>query len=99
MTLANLVPNEPNNEADEISMMHRLEITYTQAVILKKMWKGGAHGSNEFPAKRASRQHIYNMRPKLAKHNIHIVNLNFGRYGLPVASREILDQMFLTVDS
>lgn len=95
MTLANLVPDEPNNETDEITLMHRLDITHTQAVILKKLWKGGAHGANEFPAtKRASRQHIYSMRPKLAKHNIFIVNLNFGRYGLPVASREILDQMF-----
>lgn len=92
MTLASLVPN--NEPADEITMMHRLDITYTQAVILKLIWKSGMRGTNQFPAKRASRQHIYNMRPKLAKHGIFIVNLNFGRYGMPSASREVLDRMF-----
>lgn len=92
MTLATLIPDE--EPADEITMMHRLDITFTQAVILKTIWKSGVRGTNAFPGKRASRQHIYNMRPKLSKHGIFIVNLGYGRYGMPQSSRDALDRMF-----
>lgn len=92
MTLASLMPKP---EVDEITMMHRLDITYREATILKQMWFNGKSGIRQYPPMRATRQHVYNMRPKLAKHNIIIVNIGAGSYGIPLESRVLLDQMFL----
>lgn len=91
MTLANLMPKP---EVDEITMMYRLNITFREAAILKQMWKNGNAGIRQYPPMRSTRQHIYNMRPKLARHNIAIVNIGAGSYGIPIESRVRLEQMF-----
>jgi hypothetical protein len=91
MTLVNLMPKP---EVDEITLMYRLNITFTEASILKQMWLNGNKGIRQYPPVRATRQHIYNMRPKLAKHNIAIVNMSAGHYGIPIQSRLLLERMF-----
>lgn len=91
MSLATLVPR---TDVDEITIMYKLDITFAQACILRTMWKNGSIGINQTPIVRSTRQHIYKMRPKLAKLGIYIVTVGAGHYGMPQKSRDILDRMF-----
>ena len=80
-------------EGDEATLMRKLDITYMQAQILKRMWKSGALGAKNFPNPRSTRQHVYKIRPRLERHGIYIVHFGRGRYGLTQASRQILDAL------
>ena len=92
MTIVALMPKEPV-ETDEFTLMQKLEITFAQAVILKRMLDSGSVGLNMYPPMRALRQHIYKLRLRLEGRGMFIINAGPGRYGLTKDSRERLDHI------
>ena len=95
----NMMHLEESKLIDEFTMMEKLDLTYGEAIILKLLWYNGNHSTDLTSSGRSGRQHIYNMRAKLIKREITIVNLGGKCYGMPKASRDILDGMFLTASS
>lgn len=89
MSLASLMPR-----TDEFTLMQKLDITFAQATILMQIWRSGSVGINTYPPIRALRQHIYKIRPRLAKQGIFILNIGPGSYGMPQDSRDKLESMF-----
>lgn len=93
MSLASLMPRAEKPKADAFTLMQKLDLTYAQAVILLHIWESGSVGLNTSPPIRALRQHIYKIRPRLAKHGIFILGTGPGSYGMPQQSRKILEHM------
>ena len=91
MSLAEFTPSK--QEPDEFTLMEKLPLTFTQAQILLRIWRSVDKGTDNFNSYRSTRQHIYNMRPRLRPFGITILNLANRHYGMPRNSRQIMDKL------
>lgn len=94
--MVNFVTTEPDIDvpADEKTLMLTFNISPMEARFMQAMLATtGWVGKDELPeVKYSTRQVIYKLRIKLAKHRIWVVNDGYGRYSIPHACKEIVKQ-------